>query len=188
MANKADKKLRILGIAGSLRKHSYNKMLIKNAKRLVPRELEIEIFDLEGITLFNQDFENEPNKKLKTFKEKIRSADGILIATPEYNFSVPGVLKNAIDAASRPHGTNPFKGKPVGIMGASTGMLGTARAQYHLRQSLLYLDAYTMNKPEILVSYAKEKFDSRGLLIDEMTIKFVKQFLMNFTEWINKLK
>lgn len=188
MANKTDKKLRILGIAGSLRKQSYNKMLIKAAKKLAPRELEIEIFDLEGIALFNQDFEDKPNKKLKTFKEKIRSADGILIATPEYNFSVPGVLKNVIDAVSRPYGTNPFEGKPVGIMGTSTGMLGTARAQYHLRQSMVFLNAYPMNQPEILVPYAREKFDSRGALIDEMTVKFLKQFLVNFMKWINKLK
>jgi chromate reductase len=188
MANEKDKKLGILGIAGSLRRQSYNKMLIKAAKELAPRELEIEISDLEGITLFNQDFEDKPNEKLKTFKEKIRSADGILISTPEYNFSVPGVLKNAIDAVSRPYGTNPFEGKPVGIMGASTGMLGTARAQYHLRQSMIFLNAYPMNQPEILVPYAKEKFDSGGMLIDEMTVKFLKQFLVNFTKWINKLK
>ncbi len=188
MVNRNNKKIKILGFSGSLRKGSFNKMLLKAVTELAPEEMEIETFDLEGILLFNQDFENQPNEKLKLFKEKIKSADGILIVTPEYNFSMPGVLKNAIDAVSRPYGTNPFEGKPVGIMGASTGMLGTARAQYHLRQSMVFLNAHPMNKPEILVPFAKDKFDSTGKLIDESTIKWIKQFLANFVEWVIKLR
>ncbi len=163
-------------------------MLLNAAKELAPEEMEIDIFDIDGIPLFNQDLENEPHDKLKIFKEKIKSSDGVLIVTPEYNFSIPGVLKNAIDAVSRPYGTNPFEEKPVGIMGASTGMLGTARAQYHLRQSLIFLNAYPMNKPEILVPYAKDKFNDSGKLTDEFTIKMVKEFLASLVKWVNRLK
>lgn len=123
------------GFAGSLRKESYNKSLLKAAVELIPPDATLEIFDLEGIPPFNQDLETQPPGKVKEFKAKIKAADAILIVTPEYNYSIPGVLKNAIDSASRPHGDNAFEGKPVAIMGASIGMLGTARAQYHLRQT-----------------------------------------------------
>ena len=133
---------------------------------MVPKGMEIEIFDLEGIPPFNQDVEKEPPIKIKEFKTKIRAADGILIATPEYNYSIPGVLKNAIDWASRPYGDNAFKDKPVGVMGASVGMLGTARAQYHLRQSFVFLNMIPMNQPEVMVAFAEEKVDSNGRLTD----------------------
>ncbi|MHB1348026.1 MAG: NADPH-dependent FMN reductase, partial [Candidatus Humimicrobiaceae bacterium] len=156
--------INILGFAGSLRSGSYNKMLLRTAQKLSPENVKIEIFDLEGIPVFNQDLENKPNDKLKIFKEKIKAADGLLIVTPEYNYSVPGVLKNAIDAVSRPYGTNPFEEKPIGIMGASIGMIGSARAQYHLRQSMVFLNAYIMNRPEIMVSFAEDKFDQTGSL------------------------
>ena len=122
-------KVKILGFAGSLRKDSYNRSLLRAALELVPEEAELEIFDLEGIPLFNQDLENQPPEKLTEFKARIRAADAILIATPEYNYSIPGVLKNAIDCASRPYGDNAFEHKPVAMMGASIGFAGTARAQ-----------------------------------------------------------
>ncbi|MHB8842598.1 MAG: NADPH-dependent FMN reductase, partial [Candidatus Aquicultor sp.] len=121
MADKGNEKIKILGFAGSLRKGSFNKMLLRTAGEVVPKEVELEIFDLEGIPPFNQDLENTPHEKVKEFKAKIIAADGILIVTPEYNYSVPGVLKNALDAASRPYGTSPFEEKPVAIMGASIG-------------------------------------------------------------------
>ena len=178
----------IFGFAGSLRLGSYNKMLLKTAQELSPENVKIEIFDLEGIPIFNQDFENKPNDKLKIFKEKIKASDGLLIVTPEYNYSVPGVLKNVIDAASRPSGTNPFEGKPIGIMGASIGMIGTARAQYHLRQSMVFLNAYIMNRPEIMVSFAENKFDQTGRLTDEVTRQKVKEFMVALLQWIIKFK
>ena len=178
----------IFGFAGSLRFGSYNKMLLKTAQELSPENVKIEIFDIEGIPLFNQDLENKPNDKLKIFKEKIKAADGLLIVTPEYNYSVPGVLKNAIDAVSRPHATNPFEEKPVGIMGASIGMLGTARAQYHLRQSMVILNAHVMNRPEIMVSFAENKFDQTGRLTDEVTRQKVKEFMVALLQWIVKFK
>jgi chromate reductase, NAD(P)H dehydrogenase (quinone) len=178
----------IFGFAGSLRLGSYNKMLLKIAQELSPENVKIEIFDLEGIPIFNQDLENKPNDKLKIFKEKIKAADGLLIVTPEYNYSVPGVLKNAIDAASRPSGTNPFEEKPIGIMGASIGMIGTARAQYHLRQTMVFLNTYIMNRPEIMVPFAEKKFDQTGRLTDEVTRQKVKEFMVALLQWIIKFK
>jgi len=181
-------KIHILGIAGSLRKGSFNKALLRNAEELLPDGAELEFFDLEGIPPFNQDLEKDPAPKVKELKAKVRAADGLLIATPEYNYSVPGVLKNAIDAASRPYGDNPFDGKPVAIMGASIGMLGTARAQYHLRQTMVFLNMLALNRPEIMVPFADKKFDEKGRLTDETTKEKVKELVAALVEWINKIK
>ncbi len=150
-------KLKILGFAGSLRIASYNKSLLRAAANLMPEDTNLEIFDIDGIPAFNQDTENNMPEKVKDFKSKIREADAILVATPEYNYSVPGVLKNAIDCATRPYGDNPFNEKPVAIMSASVGMLGGARAQYHLRQIFVYLNMYTINGPEVIVTFAQNK-------------------------------
>ena len=139
----------------------------------------LEIFDIYGIPAFNQDTENNMPEKVKDFKSKIREADAILIATPEYNYSVPGCTKNAIDSATRPYGDNPFNEKPVAIMSASVGMLGGARAQYHLRQIFVYLNMYPINVPEVIVTFAQEKFDANGKLIDENTQQFLIQLLHN---------
>jgi chromate reductase len=127
-------------------------------------------------------------KKVKDFKSKIREADAILIATPEYNYSVPGVLKNAIDWATRPYGDNPFNEKPVAIMSASVGMLGGARAQYHLRQIFVFLNMYPINGPEVIVTFAQDKFDANGKLIDENTQKYLRQLLQNLVNWTRQLK
>lgn len=132
-----DKKVSIFGFAGSLRKGSYNKAILRAAVELVPKEAELETFELEGIPPFKQDLENDPPERVKEFKKKIKAADAILIASPEANYTIPGVLKNAMEWASRPYGDNAFDGKPVAVMGASIGMLGAARAQYHLRQSFV---------------------------------------------------
>jgi len=173
----------ILGFAGSLRKASYNRSLLRAAAELVPKDAKIEVFDLEGIPVFNQDFENRPPEKAKEFKRKIRAADAILIATPEYNYSIPGVLKNAIDWASRPYPDNAFDGKPVAIMGASIGMLGTSRAQYHLRQCFVFLNMYPINKPEVMVPFAPDKFDENGNLKDEQTKNRVAELLDALVGW-----
>ncbi len=148
----------------------------------------MEIFDLEGIPPFNQDFEDQPTEKVRDFKNRIRAADALLIVTPEYNYSVPGVLKNAIDNASRPHGDNAFDGKPAAIMGASIGMLGTARAQYHLRQSCVWLNMYPLNKPEVMVPLVQEKIDPNGRLTDEMTRQKIKELLESLVAWTRKLR
>jgi chromate reductase len=181
-------KISILGFAGSLRKGSYNKSLLRAALEMVPADAGLEIFDLEGISPFNQDLESQPPEKVKNFKARIRAADAILIATPEYNYSIPGVLKNAIDNASRPYGDNAFDGKPVAIMGASIGMLGTARAQYHLRQSLVFLNTYPLNQPEVMVPFAQEKIDQNGRVTDQKTREKIKELLEALVIWTRKLK
>jgi chromate reductase len=172
-----EKQLLILGFAGSLRKGSYNKALLRAAAELLPKEAKLEIFDLEGIPPFNQELESRVPEKVKEFKAKIRAANAILIATPEHNYSVPGVLKNAIDWASRPHGDNSFEDKPAAIMSASTGMLGGARAQYHLRQTFVFLDMYPVNRPEVFVNFANQKIDEQGKLTDETARNIIKQLL-----------
>ena len=177
----------ILGFAGSLRKNSYNKALLRAAAELVPEDAELEIFDLEGIPLFNQDLETQIPEKVKEFKVKIKAADAILIVTPEYNSSFPGVLKNAIDWASRPYGDNSFEGKPVAVMSASVGMLGGVRAQYHLRQTFVFLNMYPVNKPEVIVTFAPQKIDENGRLTDETTKNLIKELLENLVAWTRKL-
>ena len=178
----------ILGFAGSLRKDSYNKALLRAAQGLVPEDVAIEIFDLEGIPLFNQDHENQPAQRVKEFKAKIRAADAILVATPEANYTLPGVLTNAMNWASRPYGDNSFDGKPVAVMGASMGMLGTARAQYHLRQSFVFLNMYPVNQPEVLVPFAQEKVDKNGNVTDPKTREKIGQLLESLVAWTKRLK
>jgi chromate reductase len=183
-----EKQLLILGFAGSLRKGSYNKALLRAAAELLPKEAKLEIFDLEGIPPFNQELESSVPARVKEFKAKIRAANAILIATPEHNFSVPGVLKNAIDWASRPYPDNSFEGKPAAIMSASTGMLGGARAQYHLRQIFVFLDVHPINKPEAIVTFAGQKVDEQGRLTDETTRKVIKALLESLVAWTKRLK
>lgn len=183
-----DKKIKILGFAGSLRKDSYNKSLLRAALELVPKDAELETFDLEGIPPFNQDQENQPPEKVKEFKAKIRAADAILIVTPEYNYSIPGVLKNAIDCASRPYGDNAFEHKPVAIMGASIGAMGTARAQYHLRQCFVFLTCFALNQPEVMVPFANDKIDKNGKLTDQKTRDKIRELLESLVAWTRRLK
>ncbi len=178
----------ILGFAGSLRKGSYNRALLRAALELVPDGANLEIFELDGIPLFNQDLESSPPEKVKEFKGKIKAADALLIVTPEYNYSIPGVLKNAIDWASRPYGDNAFEGKPVAMMSASTGMLGGARAQYHLRQSFIFLNMHPVNKPEVFVTFAPQKFDDKGRLLDEKAKELVRELLNTLVTWTRRLK
>jgi chromate reductase len=181
-------KIKVLSFAGSLRKGSYNKALIHTAVELAPQNVSIEIFDLEGIPLFNQEFETNPPPRVKEFKDKIRDSDALLIATPEYNFSVPGVLKNAIDCASRPKTDTPLEGKPVAIMSASTGRFGGARAQYHLRQTLVFLDMHPVNRPEVMLSDATHNVDADGKVTNEQTRQLIKQLLEALATWTIRLK
>ncbi len=177
----------ILGFAGSLRKGSYNKSLLRAAGELLPPGASLEIFDLEGIPPFNQDLEMDPPEKVRAFKAAIRAADALLIATPEYNYSMPGVLKNAIDFASRPYGDSPFDAKPLAIMGASIGMIATARAQYHLRQSCVFLNMHPLNQPEVMVPFAEKKFDAAGVLTDATTREKIGDLLRALMAWTKKL-
>lgn len=180
--------VKILGIAGSLRKGSYNRSALRAAQNLLPDNARMAIFDLDGIPPFNQDLEMQPAPAVSELKNKVRFADAILFVTPEYNYSVPGVLKNAIDWVSRPHGDNAWDGKPVAIMGASIGMLGTARAQYHLRQIFVYLNMYALNRPEVMIPNAADKFDANGDLVDEDTRKRIRELMSALTNWTIRLK
>jgi len=183
-----NKSVSILGFAGSLRKGSFNKSLLRAASEMLPRDATLEIFDLEGIPPFNQDLERQPPEKVNDFKSKIRAVDAILIATPEYNYSIPGVLKNAIDWASRPYGDCALEGKPVAIMSASGGLLGGARAQYHLRQTFVFLNMCPLNKPEVIVTFANEKIDPNGNVTDQKTREKIRELLESLVAWTVKLR
>ena len=181
-------RITIFAFAGSLRKDSFNKALLRTAADLLPNDAEMEIFDLEGIPPFNQDLENEPPAPVIEFKRKIKAANALLIVTPEYNYSIPGVLKNAIDWASRPYAENAFANKPVAFMGASIGMLGTARAQYHLRQSCVFLNLHPLNQPEVMVPFVNEKVDRSGRITDEKTKTRVQDLLQALIVWARKFQ
>ena len=180
--------INILGFSGSLRKGSYNRMLLHAAMELAPKDITIEAFNLDEIPLFNADLETLMPNRVKEFKSKIKVANAILMVTPEYNYSVPGVLKNAIDWGSRPQGDNSWEGKPVAIMSASTGLLGGARAQYHLRQTLVCLDMHPVNKPEVMINFAAQKFDDKGNLTDDKAKELIKMLLNNLVSWTKKLQ
>ena len=182
-----NKKIKVLGIAGSLREGSFNKALLRAAKELAPETMEIEIFDIKDLPLFNQDFESDMPHSITSFKEKIEQADAVLFVTPEYNYSIPGVLKNAIDTASRPWGSNSWNGKAAAIMSSSVGMLGGARAQYHLRQVLVFANMYPLNTPEIMVPFVNEKFNAELKLTDEKTKAVIIKQLEALDDWTRKL-
>jgi chromate reductase len=183
-----EKSIKILAFAGSLRKDSFNKALIRAAIEVTPENVAIEVFDLEGIPPFNQEFVTNPPQRVVEFKEKIRNADALLIATPEYNYSIPGVLKNAIDYASRPKEDNPLEGKPVAIMSASTGRFGGARAQYHLRQTFVFLNMQPVNRPEVMLSDSSHNVDADGKVTNEQTRQFIRQLLEALAALTVKLK
>lgn len=180
------KQVKILGIAGSLRRESFNKSALRAATQLVPEGASIEIYDIDGFPGFNQDDEQNPPSKVVEFKKKIREAEAILFVTPEYNYSVPGALKNAIDWASRPYGDSAWSGKPAAIMGASIGSIATARAQYHLRQMFVFLNMYAVNQPEVMIGAAHDKFDAEGNLTDETTKGLIRKLLENLVEEVGR--
>ncbi|NDP40439.1 MAG: NAD(P)H-dependent oxidoreductase [Rhodoferax sp.] len=184
------KSLKFLGIPGSLRRDSYNRAALVAAQSLLPPDVTLDIFDLEGIPMFNQDHETTPVPRLIEFKKKIREADAIVFCTPEYNYSVPGVLKNAIDCASRPFGDSAWSGKPVAVMGASVSVFGSARAQYHLRQMLVALNMFQLNQPEIMIAQAGDAgkvFDAQGKLINESSQKLIRLLLESLATWTRQL-
>jgi len=181
------KSINILGIAGSLRRQSYNRSALRAAKQLLPEGATLDIFELDGIPGFNQDEEQNPPAKIVELKKRIRAADALLFVTPEYNYSIPGVLKNAIDWASRPYGDSAWSGKPAAIMGASPGSIGTARAQYHLRQIFVFLNMFPINKPEVMISNAAKRFDAEGNLTDDVTKDLIRQLLQNLVDWAQRI-
>jgi chromate reductase, NAD(P)H dehydrogenase (quinone) len=181
------KPIRIFGVAGSLRRDSYNRAALRAAVGLAPDGVTVDVFELDGIPGFNQDHEQNPPAQVVDMKRRIREAEAVLIVTPEYNYSVPGVLKNAIDWASRPYGDSAWNGKPVAIMGASTGNIATARAQYHLRQMFVFLNMHAINQPEVMIGNAAERFDAEGNLTDDATKEYIRKLLQNLVDWTRQL-
>ena len=180
--------IRILGFAGSLRRASFNRALLRAAQAQAPEGMAIEVFDLAVVPLYNGDVEAEGDPEgVAAFKQAIRDADGVLMVTPEYNHGVTGVMKNAIDWASRPPQSAPLAHKPVGLIGASPGMTGSARGQSQLRQAFEFTNSYCMPQPELLVFRAHEKFDADGRLIDETTAAYLRRYLEAFLEWTRRL-
>ena len=169
----------ILGIAGSLRKDSYNKGALRAAQSLCPEGAKLEVYDIAGLPLFNQDEEKNPTPKVSEFKQKIRAADAILLVTPEYNYGVPGVMKNALDVASRPYGDNAWSGKPVALMSAALSVAGGIRAQYQIRQSFIFLNMDAVVQPEVAIGNATQRFDDKSNLTDETSKKLIRQLLEN---------
>jgi chromate reductase len=186
----AARPLVVCGIAGSLRRASYNRALLRAAQELAPEGMEIRIFDGVGdLPLFNEDLEAQGDPEpVLALRRAIGEADALLIATPEYNHGVPGVLKNAIDWASRPPRGSVLAGKPAALFGASPGITGTARGQTQLRASFVFTQTPALLQPEILVYRAHEKFDAEGRLTDETTRKFVALLLRNLADWTRTLQ
>jgi chromate reductase len=182
--------IQVLGISGSLRRGSFNSAALRTARELAPAGMEVEIYEgLRDIPPYDDDVRQGQGypAPVEDFRARIKAADALLIATPEYNYSVPGVLKNAIDWASRPP-EQPFDGKPIAIMGASPGAVGTARAQYHLRQVFVFLNGHVLNRPEVMIGQAQSRFDAEGRLVDEKTRGFVGAQLAALKEWTERLR
>lgn len=189
MSGSADDQLRIVGLVGSLRARSYNRMLYRTACELAPASLDIEEAEIGTLPLYNADLDleearPEPVVRLRT---AISEADGVLIVSPEYNHAVPGVLQNAIDWSSRPGMRSPFRDRPVGFMGASGGLIGTARGQQHLKLVLMSMLALPMPHPGILVTRASSHFDDDGTLVDEPTREMLADYMTAFEAWIRRV-
>ena len=179
--------MHILGISGSLRQASLNSAALRACAEVLPAGVSLSIADLSAIPLYNEDVRAHGlPAAVQQLREQIRAADALVIATPEYNYSIPGVLKNAIDWASRPP-EQPFSGKPVALIGATPGGLGTSRAQYHLRQVFVYLNAHLLNQPEVFISAAPSKFDADGQLTDADTADKLGKMLAALTDWTRRL-
>jgi chromate reductase, NAD(P)H dehydrogenase (quinone) len=179
--------IHVLGFAGSLRRGSYNRALLATARASAPAGMIIETFDLAQVPLYNGDVEAEGDPPgVAAFKAAVAAADGLLMVTPEYNHGVPGVMKNAIDWASRPPQGSVLSGKPVGIIGASPGITGSARGQSQLRQAFEFTNSYAMPQPELLVFKAHEKFDADGRLTDAATARYLAGYLEALLAWIRR--
>jgi chromate reductase len=178
------KKYKIAVIVGSLRKESYNLKTAKELIALAPESLSLEILNIADLPMFNEDLEGTPPQEWVTFREQIIAADGVLFLTPEYNRSVPAVLKNAIDVGSRPYGQNSWDGKPAAIVSVSIGGISGFGANHHLRQSLVFVNMHTMAQPEAYIGGAGALFNDEGKLINDSTKEFLNIFMVAFEKWI----
>jgi chromate reductase len=181
------KGINVLAICGSLRTGSYNRAALRAAIELRPPGMTIDTGDISAFPLYNEDVRAQGfPPPVETLRRQIAAADALLFVTPEYNYSMSGVLKNAIDWASRPP-DQPFAGKPVAIMGAAAGMAGSARAQYDLRRSCVFLDMHPLNKPEVLIGQAQTKFDADGRFTDEIGRGLIRDLLVALEQWTRQL-
>jgi chromate reductase len=178
--------IKVAVLVGSLRKASINLRLAKAVERLAPKELTFEHVRLDDLPLYSQDFDADYPAVARHLKQQIESANALLFVTPEYNRSIPGVLKNAIDLASRPWGTNSFAGKPGAVIGASIGACGSALAQQHLRNVLAYLDVATLGQPEVFVQFKDDLIDADGNIGNEGTQKFLQAFVDRYVAWVKR--
>jgi chromate reductase, NAD(P)H dehydrogenase (quinone) len=179
--------VKVLGICGSLRKGSYNRAALRTASELLPEGMTLEIADISRFPLYDEDLRQAGwPAPVQKFRDQIAAADALLFASPEYNYSISGVLKNAIDWGSRPP-DQPFNGKPVGIMGATAGLWGTTRAQYHLRQCCVFLNMFPLNKPEVLIAQAQNKCSQEGVITDQTTRDLIAQLMVALRDWTRRL-
>ena len=173
-------------IIGSLRKESFNRKLAQTLMHLAPKELDMNIIEIGQLPIFNQDDEDHPPHAWVQFRAAIKPLDGFMLVTPEYNRSVPAVLKNALDVGSRPYGQNLWNGKPCAVVSASIGAIGGFGANHHLRQSLVFLNTPCMQQPEVYLSFVDKLFDDKGDMKNEGTKAFLTQFMQAFATWVNK--
>ena len=173
-------------IVGSLRKESFNRSIANYVVSVIPAEYEVKFIDIKDIDMFNQDLEDNPPASWTRLREDVKSSDAYLFFTPEYNRSVPAVLKNSLDVASRPYGQNVWAKKPAGIVSVSMGGISAFGANHHLRQSLTFLDVYTLQQPEAYIGNAMELLDEKGILVNENTKNFLKSYVDAFIAWVEK--
>lgn len=173
-------------IVGSLRKDSINKKLAHALERMAGDRAQFKHIRIDDLPLYNQDFDQDYPAACTRLKDAVKAADAILFVSPEYNRSMPGVLKNAIDIASRPWGTNSFAGKPGAVIGTTTGAIGTALMQQHLRNSAVFLDLYMMAQPEVFIHYTEDMIDAHGQVKDERTGKFLQAFVDRYLDWVHR--
>jgi chromate reductase len=181
----AQKKIAVL--VGSLRNDSFNRKMAKALILLAPESLKLEIIEIGELPLYNQDLEDNPPDAWTRFREQVVTAEGVLFVTPEYNRSVPGVLKNAIDVGSRPSGKSVWDGKPGAVISVSPGSIGGFGANHHLRQSLVFLNVPAMQQPEAYIGNAASLFDESGNLVNDSTRKYIQKFIDAFAEWVERI-
>ena len=175
---------RIAVIVGSLRKESLNRKMAKAMMKLAPDSLGLEIIEIGGLPLYDQDLEDNPPAAWTEFRERLKKFDGVLFVTPEYNRSIPGALKNAIDVGSRPYGKNRWSGKPGAVVSVSPGAIGGFGANHHLRQSLVFINVPAMPQPEAYIGNAANLFDDGGDLTNDSTREFAAKFMQDFAAWV----
>jgi len=180
--------MNIIGIGGSLRKGSFNRKALNTAKQFFPEDVSFEIVEIGNLPLYNPDFDETPPQEAIAFREKVKKADAILFSMAEYNYSVSSVLKNAIEWGSRPYGKGVMQGKPVAIMGVSSGMLGTGRGQYHLRQICVQVDMHPLNRPEVMIPNGQDQFDEAGNLVNDHTKEKIKELVEALVIWTKQFQ